>query len=157
MGLSSPQRAQPPIFGPRLLWPNGRMDQDPTWYGGRPRLWPYGVRWEPSSPKLHSPSFRPMSVVSDGVPAPLPQKRGGHSKGTSRNFRPMSIVAKRSPISSTVEHLLHSSPQCVSILCSGPPLPPPQNCPLQWGSGFSVIAWFLGPNQVINPEVISIG
>jgi len=26
-----------PIFGPRLLWPNGCMDQDVTWYGGRPR------------------------------------------------------------------------------------------------------------------------
>jgi len=29
--------AQPSIFGPRLLWPNGWMDQDATWYGGRPR------------------------------------------------------------------------------------------------------------------------
>jgi len=30
--------ASPPIFGPRLLWPNGWMDHDPTnWYGGRPR------------------------------------------------------------------------------------------------------------------------
>jgi len=24
--------AQPPIFGPCLLWPNGWMDQDATWY-----------------------------------------------------------------------------------------------------------------------------
>jgi len=23
--------AQPPIFGPCLLWPNGCMDQDATW------------------------------------------------------------------------------------------------------------------------------
>jgi len=28
--------APPPIFGPCLLWPNGWMDQDATWYGGRP-------------------------------------------------------------------------------------------------------------------------
>jgi len=28
---------EPPIFGPRLLWPNGCMDQDVTWYGGQPR------------------------------------------------------------------------------------------------------------------------
>jgi len=28
--------AQPPIFGPFLLWPNGWMHQDATWYGGRP-------------------------------------------------------------------------------------------------------------------------
>jgi len=25
------------IFGPHLLWPNGWMDQDATWYGGTPR------------------------------------------------------------------------------------------------------------------------
>ena len=25
-----------PIFGPFLLWPNGWMHQDATWYGGRP-------------------------------------------------------------------------------------------------------------------------
>jgi len=30
----TPKRAEPhPIFGPRLLWPNGCMDQDATWYG----------------------------------------------------------------------------------------------------------------------------
>jgi len=27
----------PSIFGPCPLWPNGWMDQDATWYGGRPR------------------------------------------------------------------------------------------------------------------------
>jgi len=27
----------PPVFGPYLLRPNGCMDQDVTWYGGRPR------------------------------------------------------------------------------------------------------------------------
>ena len=31
-------------------WPNGWMDQDETWHGGRPRLQPR-VRWGPSSPK----------------------------------------------------------------------------------------------------------
>jgi len=30
-----------PIFGPYLLQPNGCMDQDATWYGGRPQ--PMGV------------------------------------------------------------------------------------------------------------------
>jgi len=29
-------RAPSPIFGPFLLWPNGWMHQDATWYGGRP-------------------------------------------------------------------------------------------------------------------------
>ena len=36
-GPSSPKKgAQPPIFDPCLLWPNGCMHQDTTWYGGRP-------------------------------------------------------------------------------------------------------------------------
>jgi len=48
---------QPPIFGPCLLWPNGWMDQDATWYVDRPQPRPRSVRWEPSStpPKGHSP------------------------------------------------------------------------------------------------------
>jgi len=43
--VPSPKMGGPPIFGPRLLWPNGCMDQDGTWYGGRP--WPtrHCVRW----------------------------------------------------------------------------------------------------------------
>jgi len=39
-----------PIFGPRLLWPNGCMDQDATWYAGRPRFTRRCVRWGPSCP-----------------------------------------------------------------------------------------------------------
>ena len=79
-----PNRAQPrPIFGPCLLWPNGWMDQDATWYGGRPRPRPHGVRW--------------------GSSFPLPRKR--HSS-PSPYFRPMSVVAKQSPISASAEQLL---------------------------------------------------
>ena len=41
-GYPAPPRKgaqQPPsLFGSRLLWPNGWMDEDATWYGGRP--WP---------------------------------------------------------------------------------------------------------------------
>ena len=68
---------QPPIFGLCLLWRNGCIDQDATWYEGRPRPRRHCVKWGPSSPK----------------------------RGTAPNFRPMSIVAKRSPISATAEHL----------------------------------------------------
>jgi len=32
-----PKGAQPRNFGPCLLWPNCWMDQDATWYGGRPQ------------------------------------------------------------------------------------------------------------------------
>jgi len=48
-----PQRDTAPNFGPYLLWPNSWMDENATWYGGRPR---------------------PIDIVLDGDPAPLPQK-----------------------------------------------------------------------------------
>jgi len=39
----------PPLWGPCLLWPNGWMDQDATWYAGRPRpRHIHCVRWGPS-------------------------------------------------------------------------------------------------------------
>jgi len=41
----SPKGARPPISGPYLLWPNGRMDQDGTWHGGRPQSRRLCVRW----------------------------------------------------------------------------------------------------------------
>jgi len=51
-GNSSPH----PIFDPCLLWSNGWMDQDVTWYGGRPCPWPHCVRWDPALlQKAHSP------------------------------------------------------------------------------------------------------
>ena len=34
-----------------VLWPNGWVDQDATWYGDRPRHRRHCVRWGPSSPK----------------------------------------------------------------------------------------------------------
>ena len=42
----------PTIFGPCLLWPNGRMDQDATWYKDRPQPRPHCVTWGPSSPPI---------------------------------------------------------------------------------------------------------
>jgi len=54
---------QPPIFGPRLLWPNGWMDQDATWYKVRPRPRPHcymGTHLQRGT----APNFRPMSVVA---------------------------------------------------------------------------------------------
>ena len=50
--------AEPLNFGPCLLWPNGCINHDAIWYGGRP--WPrqHCARWGPSfrSPKRgHSP------------------------------------------------------------------------------------------------------
>jgi len=45
----------------------------------------------------------PGHIVLHGDPAPPPQKKGE----TSPNFRPMSIVSKRSSISATAEHLFY--------------------------------------------------
>ena len=72
---------QPLTFRPMSVVAKGWMDQDTTWYGGRCRPRRHCVRWGPSSPhgKGHS------------SPSPL--------------FRPMSIVAKRSPISTAAELL----------------------------------------------------
>jgi len=56
-----------PIFGPRLLWPNGWMDEDAAWYGSRPRPRPHCIRRGPSSRERGTeppPSFRPMSIVA---------------------------------------------------------------------------------------------
>jgi len=44
----------------------------------------------------------PGHIVLDGDAAVSPQK------GTAPNFRSMSVVAKRSPISATAEHLLET-------------------------------------------------
>jgi len=49
--LPLPQRDRaPPIFDPDLLWLNGYMDQDATWYVGRPRPRRLCVRWGSRSP-----------------------------------------------------------------------------------------------------------
>jgi len=70
-----------PIFDSCLWWPNGWMDQDTTWYEGI--------------------GLDPGHIVLDGDPA-RPRK-GAQQPPT---FRPMPLVAKRSPISTTAELLL---------------------------------------------------
>jgi len=57
----------------------------------------------------------PGRIVLHGDPAPPPKR------GTAPNFRPMSIVARRSLISTTAERLLHSSRQKVTILYNSLP------------------------------------
>jgi len=56
-----------PVFGPCLLWPNGWMDEDATWYGSRPRTRPHCVRRGPRPPRKGNsspPSFRSMTIVT---------------------------------------------------------------------------------------------
>jgi len=70
---SPKQGAEPPPpkkkkFGPSLLWPNGCMHQDATWYGGRPGPTRHCVRYGPSYPQKKGtpipPNFWPMSFVT---------------------------------------------------------------------------------------------
>ena len=65
--------SSPPLFDPYLSWPNGWMDQDAkdaTWYEGRPRPRRHCDIWGPSSPYkvAQSPTFRPMSIVAKRSP-----------------------------------------------------------------------------------------
>jgi len=69
-----------PVCNVGVLWPNGWMDQDASWYKGRSRPRRHCVRWGHSFPPTEK-----------GTAAP--------------SFRPMSIVAKQSPISVTAELL----------------------------------------------------
>ena len=50
--LPSPKGAQPPIFGPYPLRPNGCIDQDATWYGLEVGLGPgdFGLDGDPAPP-----------------------------------------------------------------------------------------------------------
>ena len=48
---------EPPVFGPYLLWPNGWMDQDATWYGIRPQLRIY------TSAQLESGTAAPLFLA----------------------------------------------------------------------------------------------
>jgi len=65
---SKKEHNSPQIFGPYLLWPNGWMNQDAAWYGGRPRLWSHRVRWAPTCPKGHRPTpiFGPCMLWPNG-------------------------------------------------------------------------------------------
>jgi len=59
----------PKIFGPFLLWPNGWMHQDATWYGDRPQPRGLCVRWRPSLlPKMGAepPIFGQYLLRSNG-------------------------------------------------------------------------------------------
>ena len=74
--FSLPKMGQcPPIFGPCLLWPDAWIDQDATWYEGRPRPRPHCARWGPSSPppkRGHSPPiFGSCLLWPNGRPSQL--------------------------------------------------------------------------------------
>ena len=55
-----------------ILWPDGWMDEDATWYRSRPPRWPHSIRRVPSAPRkahsilplLGSCLLSPMSIVA---------------------------------------------------------------------------------------------
>ena len=96
-GPSSPKERSTasPTFGPWLLWPNGWMDQDTTWYGDRSRPRRHCVLCGTSSPTKRGTEDSTFAVYG----------RMQATDSEVRKPRPMSIVAKRSPISATTDHL----------------------------------------------------
>jgi len=52
---------------PTLLWPNGWMDEDATWYGSTHRHRPHCIRRVPALRERGTappPTFRPMSIAA---------------------------------------------------------------------------------------------
>jgi len=86
----SPKGTQPQILGPSLLWPNG---------------------WKNQMPLGTQVGLGPGDIVLDGDPVPT---KKGH---TTPTFRPMSIVAKQSPISDTAELLYKMASNIARSLC----------------------------------------
>ena len=118
-----------PVCDVGVLWPNGWTDQDETWHAGSPWPRPRCLKWGPSSPEGHSPPiFGPCHCgqTIGWIKMPLGRKIGlgpGHTvldgdavrpflpKGSqSHDFQPMSLVAKRWPISATAELLFYFKP-----------------------------------------------
>ena len=129
MGTQSPtpKGAEPhSVFGPRLLWPNGCMDQGATWYGGRPRPTRHCVLCGPSYPQkkghthLHPCLFWPNGWMDEDAawygsrtrPRPHCTRRGTGSpeRGTAAPPPPLfgsCLLWPRSPVSATAELLLN--------------------------------------------------
>jgi len=132
----TPKVAEPhPIFGPRLLWPNGCLDQYATWKGVRPRLRDIMFDVDPATPEkrhTHPTQFlahvyccqmdgwmktplgtevdvSPGHTVLDGVPAP--------AKGAQQPplFGPC-LLWPRSLISGTAELLLFIDEKIFSVI-----------------------------------------
>jgi len=128
--LPLPQRSTArPIFGRHLLWPNGCMDQDATWYGGRPRPRRLCVRWGPRShlPKktAEPPNFRPTPVVAKWLHVSRCHLvRLREKRGTAPSIRPMSVVVKR--LDGQRCHLVWGQALAQATLCSMRTQVPPE-------------------------------
>jgi len=104
-----PKGAKPTIFGPCLLWPNGWMDQDATWYGGRPRPWLHCDRWGPSPSQRHTAPQFSAHVSCDKMAGWIEMPLGtnvGHIVLDGDQFCPFSAHVY---CSQTVAHLSYCS------------------------------------------------
>jgi len=91
-----PKGAQPQFFDPCLFWPNDRMDQMATWYGGRPRPRPHCVKWGFSS--LYKRATAPP-IFGDQLPLPK-----GHSPQFSAHVYCGQTIARLSYCWALVKH-----------------------------------------------------
>jgi len=70
-----------PIFSTCLLWPNGWMDEDATWYGSRPRTRPHCIGQGPSSPRKGHSSPSPAVFLAHVYCGMLPMSIAWFSSG----------------------------------------------------------------------------
>jgi len=112
-----PQRTQPPIFDPCLLSPNGWIDHDETWCGGRPQPGHIALDGDPALPSLkgqtgQSPQFSNnvyCGQTADWIKMPL---------GTEIGLSPGDIVLDGDPSSLPLTKG-DTSPQFFAHLCCG--------------------------------------
>jgi len=152
MGTSSSQKRRHsphPIF-PCLLWSNGWMDQDATWYRGKSRPRRRCFRWGCSSPikGAQPPVFGSCLFVAKRLDEdatrygsrsrPRPHfVRRGHSSPVKAAQQPVLFSAhvycghgRPSQLLLSSCFVLHSSRQSVPILYNGPPLPLKMSLPM---------------------------
>jgi len=102
-GVAAPLKgAQSSVFGSCLLWPNGSIDEDATWYGSRPRRRPHCIRRGPSSRErgTAAPLFSAHVYCGHGRPSQLllsscvncQVSTMGRAAGSGNNFRRSSWV-----------------------------------------------------------------
>ena len=96
------KEAEPPIFGPCLLWQNGCINQDLTWYGGRPQprriLCEMGTQLpSPKSCRARSPIFGSCLLWPNGwMDQDGTWRRGGRwSRPHCARWGPSSLPPKR--------------------------------------------------------------
>ena len=74
----SPKGAEPhsPTLGPFLLWANGCMNEDDTWYGCMPQPSGLCVRWRPNSPPQKFSAHVYFGQMTGWIKMPLSTKVG---------------------------------------------------------------------------------